>query len=409
MTEDRSSAGYKQTEICVIPEDWGNILLGEVITLQRGFDLPSRLRKTGNIPIVSSSGVTDTHNEPSVLAPGVVTGRYGTIGEVFFINEDFWALNTTLFVSDFKGNDPLFIYFLLKKIDYKTYSGKSGVPGVNRNDLHEIPIKLPPLPEQRSIAEALSDVDTLIAALDKLIAKKRNLKTANMQQLLIGKKRLPGFGEGKGYKQTSIGVIPEDWDVVTTREITSLVTNGFVGKATTHYTDKDDGILYIQGYNVEANSFNFNGIKRVTPEFHRIHQKSCLKKYDLLTVQTGDVGLTTIIPENLIGSNCHALIISWFKKEKAYPLFYAHYFNSPMGRLRLRDLEVGTTMKHINVGDLLCWEVPYLPKLKEQIAIAQVLSDMDNEIAAIETRLTKTQAVKQGMMQELLTGRTRLI
>jgi len=87
-----------------------------------------------------------------------------------------------------------------------------------------------------------------------------------MQQLLTGKKRLPEFGEGKGDQQTEVGVIPKDWNVVTIREITSLVTNGFVGKATNHYTDKDDGITYIQGYNVEANSFNFNGIKNNTPD-----------------------------------------------------------------------------------------------------------------------------------------------
>ena len=229
-----------------------------------------------------------------------------------------------------------------------------------------------------------------------------------MQQLLTGKKRLPEFGEGKGDQQTEVGVIPKDWNVVTIREITSLVTNGFVGKATNHYTDKDDGITYIQGYNVEANSFNFNGIKKVTPEFHRIHQKSCLRKDDLLTIQTGEVGLTTIVPDSLVGANCHALIISRFKKEKAYPWFYAHYFNSPIGRLRLRDLEVGTTMMHINVGELLPWEVPYPPRLEEQRAIATVLSDMDTEIAALEARLAKTQALKQGMMQALLTGRIRL-
>lgn len=162
-------------------DSWKPLLLGDIITLQRGFDLPSRVRKPGEIPIVSSSGVTDTHNQSPISGPGVVTGRYGTIGEVFFLEENFWPLNTTLFVSNFKGNDPLFIYFLLKIIDYKTYSGKSGVPGVNRNDLHEISVKLPPIKKQRALAQALSDVDALSAALDKLIAKKRSLKTATMQ------------------------------------------------------------------------------------------------------------------------------------------------------------------------------------------------------------------------------------
>jgi len=211
-----------------------------------------------------------------------------------------------------------------------------------------------------------------------------------------------------GYKQTEVGVIPEDWNVVTIREITSLVTNGFVGKATDHYTDRDDGITYIQGYNVEANSFNFNGIKKVTPEFHRIHQKSCVRKDDLLTIQTGEVGLTTIVPDSLVGSNCHALIISRFKKERALPWFYAHYFNSPMGRLRLRDLEVGTTMMHINVGELLPWEVPCPPKLEEQRSIAKALSDVDALIASLDKAIAKKRAIKTATMQQLLTGKKRL-
>src|SRR6266568_6231009 len=171
--------------------DWKECTLGEVITLQRGFDLPIQDRKPGIVPIVSSSGITGTHSDAKVLGPGVVTGRYGTIGQVFYVTRDFWPLNTTLYIKDFKGNDPLFISFLLRTIDYHSYSGKSGVPGVNRNDLHEIALSLPSLPEQRAIAATLSDVDALIMSLDRLIAKKRDIKQATMQQLLTGKTRLP--------------------------------------------------------------------------------------------------------------------------------------------------------------------------------------------------------------------------
>ncbi len=142
---------------------------------------------------MSSSGITDFHDEGKAFGPGVVTGRYGTIGEVFYIEGEYWPLNTTLFVSNFKGNDPAFVAYILQTIDFHTHSGKSGVPGVNRNDLHELPVRRPPLPEQRAIAAALGDVDALMAALDALIAKKRDIKQAAMQQLLTGKTRLPGF------------------------------------------------------------------------------------------------------------------------------------------------------------------------------------------------------------------------
>jgi type I restriction enzyme, S subunit len=207
----------------------------------------------------------------------------------------------------------------------------------------------------------------------------------------------------KGYKQSEVGLIPEDWEVSTLDEITTLMTNGFVGTATTQYTESNDGVLYIQGYNVEENSFNFRGIKRVNQKFHKNHLKSCLKEGDLLTVQTGDVGLTTIVPKELEGSNCHALIISRFKHNRIYPWFYSQYFNSNQGRSRLKELEIGTTMKHLNVGDMKDWKIPLPPTLTEQKAIANALSDVDALIASLEQTLTKKKAIKQGAMQQLLT------
>ena len=109
--------------------EWPQVPLGEVITLQRGFDLPSQDRKPGRVPILSSSGITDYHSEVKVPGPGVVTGRYGTIGQVFLIKEDFWPLNTTLWVKDFHENDPLWASYLLRTIDFMSCSDKSSCPG----------------------------------------------------------------------------------------------------------------------------------------------------------------------------------------------------------------------------------------------------------------------------------------
>ncbi|HOY68935.1 MAG TPA: restriction endonuclease subunit S [Candidatus Ozemobacteraceae bacterium] len=141
---------------------WSEIPLGEVITLQRGFDLPAHKRKPGKIPIVSSSGTSDYHSEIGVKGPGVVTGRYGTIGQVFYLNEDYWPLNTTLWVKDFHGNDPLFTSYLLRTVDFDSCSDKSSVPGVNRNDLHLIPVLRPPLAVQKAIAHILGSIDDKI-------------------------------------------------------------------------------------------------------------------------------------------------------------------------------------------------------------------------------------------------------
>ena len=204
-----------------------------------------------------------------------------------------------------------------------------------------------------------------------------------------------------GFQQTDIGLIPKEWEVKQLNELTMLMTNGFVGTAKTHYSNNDNAVLYIQGYNVIENGFNYHGIKRVTREFHNKHKKSNLKTNDLLTVQTGEVGLTTIVPSALEGSNCHALIISRFKPNICAS-FYSYFLNSESGQTLLKTIETGTTMKHINVGDMKYINVP-LPPLKEQEAIAEVLSDTDALITKLEQRIAKKRLIKQGAMQTLLT------
>lgn len=211
-----------------------------------------------------------------------------------------------------------------------------------------------------------------------------------------------------GYYQTEVGLIPEDWRVKPLGLLTSKMTNGFVGPAIRHYTSEGDGVLYIQGYNVEENSFKFHGIKHVTQAFHKANAKSCLREGDMLTVQTGDVGLTTVIPENLSGSNCHALIISRFNKTSASSRFISYYLNSKPGRARLKLIETGTTMKHLNVGDMLHFLVPLPPTLAEQEAIAEALGDADAWIESLEQLIAKKRHLKQAAMQQLLTGKTRL-
>ncbi len=141
---------------------WKELNLGDVIELKRGYDLPKGKRSVGVIPIVSSSGISDFHSEAMVKGPGVVTGRYGTIGEVFYIDGDFWPLNTTLYVCDFKGSDPRFISYFLRTLDFQAYSDKRAVPGVNRNHLHTAKVRIPALPVQKAIARILDALDSKI-------------------------------------------------------------------------------------------------------------------------------------------------------------------------------------------------------------------------------------------------------
>jgi type I restriction enzyme S subunit len=142
--------------------EWKRCKLGDVIELKRGYDLPQKERQPGGVPVVSSSGISDKHAVAKVKGPGVVTGRYGTIGTVYYIVDDFWPLNTTLYVRDFKGNDPRFVSYFLRGIDFHAYSDKAAVPGLNRNHLHEASVLIPTLPEQRAIAATLGALDDKI-------------------------------------------------------------------------------------------------------------------------------------------------------------------------------------------------------------------------------------------------------
>ena len=207
--------------------EWKETTLGDVINLKRGYDLPESQRLEGSIPIYSSSGISGFHNSCKSLSPGVITGRYGTIGKVFISNTPFWPLNTTLYVQDFKGNDEVFIYYFLNKIDWTKFNDKSAVPGVNRNDLHQEDVLLPPLAEQKKIANILSCLD---AKIDNL---RRQNETLEEIARSIFKHWFIDFefpnADGKPYKssggamvRSDLGDIPEGWQVGNIKNIMTL-------------------------------------------------------------------------------------------------------------------------------------------------------------------------------------------
>ena len=347
-----------------------------------------------------------------VIENDIILSIKGTIGEVDIIPNGFEG-NISRDVARIRLNETSIPEYILQYLKYERYLhyliNKS--VGTTRKELsihilRKLTISIPPLPEQKKIAEILSTWDHAIERTETLIMEKENLKKGLMQQLLTGKVRFREFVKKEGFKDTKIGRIPEDWDILSLENITILITNGFVGKAKDHYSETYDSILYIQGFNVKENSFNFTGIKRVSSQFHKENMKSELKCGDLITVQTGDIGLTGYIPKELEGSNCHALIISRFK-EGYNSKFFHQYFNSTIGRSRFQKIETGSTMKHLNVKDIrkLSLQIPPLP---EQKKIASTLSKLDEEIEKIQDLRAIMKEQKKGLMQQLLTGKTRV-
>ena len=207
--------------------EWCATTIGEVVTLQRGFDLPKTERKPGNYPVIASTGATGTHNEAVVRGPGVVIGRSGSLGGGQFIKHDFWPLNTTLWVKDFKGNDRRFCYFLLKSLDLAQFNVGSGVPTLNRNHVHPLPVRLPPPTEQRAIAHILGTLD------DKIELNRRMNETLEAMARALFKSWFVDFdpvrakmaGRDTGLPQhladlfpdrlvaSELGLIPEGWEI----------------------------------------------------------------------------------------------------------------------------------------------------------------------------------------------------
>jgi len=209
------------------------------------------------------------------------------------------------------------------------------------------------------------------------------------------------------YTPNDVGPSPLEWAAPRLSEVSTLITNGFVGTATPFYTD-NSGVPYLYGTNVRANKIEDNGIRYVTHEFHKSQSKTALKVGDLLTVQSGHIGETAVVTEQFEGANCHALIVTRLKQNKAYPEFLSYYINSEIGRARMKGLEVGSTILHINTKDLKKFRV-LLPSLPEQKKIAQILSTWDKAITVTEKLLANSQQQKKALMQQLLTGKKRLL
>ena len=194
------------------------IPLSDFIALQRGFDLPTARRKEGDVPVIASTGIAGYHNEAKVQGPGVVIGRSGSIGGGQYTADDFWPLNTTLWVKDFKGNNPRFTYYLLKGIDFTRFNAGAGVPTLNRNHIASLRVSSFSPAEQDRIASILSAYDNLIEN------NRRRIQLLEQAALLLYREwfvrlRFPGHEQVK-----IIDGVPEGWEKSTVSGLGKIMT-----------------------------------------------------------------------------------------------------------------------------------------------------------------------------------------
>ncbi|MDZ4567243.1 restriction endonuclease subunit S [Bacillus cereus] len=187
---------------------WIKTTFIHLCVLQRGYDLPVHAREEGIYPIVSAGGIIDYHIEYRVKGPGVTTGRSGTIGSVFYIEEDYWALNTSLYVDHFNGNIPKFVYYYLLSFDFKSYSSSTAVPTLNRNNFFDAEVKIPPIKEQEIIVEMLDNFFNKEAEAYGLIEKlEENLM--KLKQSILSKAFRGELGTNEPTEESAIELLKE--------------------------------------------------------------------------------------------------------------------------------------------------------------------------------------------------------
>lgn len=404
-----TQTGYKASELGMIPQDWEIRRIGDFAPLQRGFDLPNSEIQSGDYPVVYSNGIGNYHNRYTVKSPCIATGRSGTLGKVHYVEQDCWVHNTSLWVTKFDNCEPKFIYFLFQKIGFERFASGSGVPTLNRNDAHEFKIALPKsITEQTAIATVLSDTDALISSLQTLIAKKQAIKLSAMQNLLSGKIRLPEFtqrpaGSSKTTRQTELGCVPEDWEVVELEKVAEIKSGG---TPSTNRSEFWNGhILWCTPTDITSLSGKYlsDTNRKITEMGLNNSAAELLPIGSVLMTSRATIGECAIAKRPMTTNQGFKNFIC----NRTVNNEFLYYLLSSQ-KDKFIELCNGSTFLEISTTQVRKFKITIPKSTTEQTSIAQLLSNMDAEIEALGCRLKKTQSLKQGMMQALLTGKTRL-
>ena len=369
--------GYKQTEVGVIPEDWEIDKIRNLTSITTGAKNTQDKVGDGDYPFFVRSSIVERINSYSFDGEAVLTAGDGVgTGKIYhYINGKFDFHQRVYKISDFseKLNGYYFYLFFSNNFYSRIMSmtAKSSVDSVRREMIADMLISFPPnKAEQEAIAEALSDADALIESIEQLITKKRNIKQGTMQQLLTGKKRLPGF--------------TDKWETKKLGEVLAYEQpTKYLVKSTEYYDNSEIAVL----------TANKSFILGYTDETDGVFENVPVIIFDDFTTASKFVEFPFKVKSS-------ALKILKLKDEN-------HNLNFLFGKMQLIRFPLGGHKRYW-ISEFQHLEIE-TPSFDEQNAISQVLIDMDAEIEALERKRDKYKSIKQGMMQELLTGKTRLI
>ena len=382
---------------------------GETLTIKHGKDQKQVESAHGQYPIFGTGGQMGWANDFLYDKPSVLIGRKGSINKPRYINVPFWTVDTLFYSQVHNGYNEKFMFYKFCLIDWTTYNEASGVPSLNARTISNVKISMPKKQEQTAIATALSDIDNLIGSLEKLITKKEAIKTATMQQLLTGKTRLPEFathddGSVKGFKQTELGRIPEEWEVKKLNQISDVKSGGTPSTSDSSYWN--GSILWCTPTDITAlksQKYISNTLKKITKAGLKNSSAELLPIGSIVMTSRATIGECAITTKNISTNQGFKNFICFDNTDNEFL-----YYSLSNSKNRLVQLCSGSTFLEISTTQTRNFEI-VVPSTQEQTAIATILSDMDSEIQALQKRLDKTRDIKQGMMQQLLTGKVRLL
>jgi type I restriction enzyme S subunit len=407
--------GYKQTAVGVIPEEWDAKQIRDVCTLVNGRGFKPHEWQTVGLPIIRIQNLngsedfnfyTGQYNSKILIEHGQLlfawSGSRGTSfgphvwgGGRALLNYHTWKV----VVNESKADADFLLHALRQLTSFieDRAHGASALVHTQKWEMEKFPLPIPSsLLEQRAIATALSDVDALLGALDRLIAKKRDLKQAAMQQLLTGQTRLPGFhGE---------------WTRLNMAENSTLKARiGWQGLTTAEYLKTGEYFL-VTGTDFSNGCIAWSNCCFVEAQRYTQDRNIQLRPGDILLTKDGTIGKVAFIDVLRGPATLNSGVFVIRPKDAAYnPRFFFYVLTSHVFDEFLTRLQAGSTITHLYQKDFVNFSFLAPETLAEQTAIAAVLTEMDAELAALEQRREKTRALKQGMMQELLTGRIRLL
>lgn len=391
---------------------WEKVQLGEIIDLEYGTGLPENKRSGNGFPVYGSNGVVGQHKDFMVEGPGIIVGRKGTVGAVTWTDENFWPIDTTYFVKPKIKLDLKWCYLVLTSLNLNRLDSSTGVPGLNRADVYNLYVSIPPYNEQKVISNIIWELDRLIGRTHALIAKLKQIKAGLLHDLLTrgldenGELRDP-VAHPEQFKDSLLGRMPREWECRRLATITLKIADR------DHSTPKyvDDGYIMVSPTNfIDEEGIDFTSCKRISPEDHYINKKKTdISPGDILLHRIG-AGLgqvRMVTPQMPEFSILHSLAQIRPDPTKIIPQFLLFAFSS---RIVQKQIEMG--IQSIGVPDLGLDKISELlfpvPPLEEQTKIASVLEQVTTRIIKERTLLKKLNVLKHGLMHDLLTGKVRV-